>query len=236
MRSFAIIVAALSFGALSWAAPVPEAAAVANIGLRDVVLPRVTVKSEGETTVDPRNMFSPAYVKRSVTPEPLESILLDLLDALKPHTDKLSACTSEEANTDYLTGIVEDIVKLIEDAVTLVLELVGHTLEEILTTREGGILDCAGLAKLLADVIHIVCLAVGLVINIVTDVLRLDVFKLLCLILVSLAKLLSCVLDLVADLISGVLAAVIDLVGDVLWVVQDLGVTELLALLVRSLL
>jgi len=217
MRSFAIIVAALFFGALSWAAPVPEDNGLALRGLE--VAP-----------VQARDVLATLPEKRG-SPDSLEFILTGLLSDLTPHTEKLSACTKDEATVEGLTEVVGEIVELILAAVEDVLKLVGCTVEEILGKSEGGLLDCGALAKLIADIIILVLKAVGLILTLLDSILDGDLFNLLCTILSALAKLIQCILDLVVDLVVGLLAAIIALVGEILWVVLFFGVADLVKLL-----
>jgi len=224
MRSFAIIVAALSFGALSWAAPVPEAnpLGMVEFGQRDITLPRAL-------EVEARDVFVPE--KRGGSPRTLEVILVSLKVELTPHCQKLSSCTKETATVEYLKDPITAIVELLLAAVAEILTLVGCTVEEILGKSGGGLLDCAGLARLLADVICLVLEAVGVVLKLIGFLLRGDLFELLCTILVALAKLIQCILDLVVGLIEGLLLAVIALVSYLLWVVITCNVTVLVKLL-----
>jgi len=224
MRSFAIIVAALSFGALSWAAPVPEAnpLGMVEFGQRDIIIPRTP-------EVEARDVFVPE--KRGETPDTLQMILMEVIEELTPYCQILTSCTKEKATLEYLTEPCKAIIACLLAAVTRILKLVGCSAEQILGKREGGLLDCNALAKLLADICLLVLGAVGTLIKLLGFLKIGALFELLCAILDALAKLIECVFQLVAGIIEGLLRELLTLIASVVWVVLFCGVPSLMKVL-----
>jgi hypothetical protein len=244
MRSFALsLISILAFGAFSWAAPVPSednlVGPVLSDNFEDLlsgnVVQVVGINHRGLVDDVLSNNFDHSLADNAVQVVginereilTLSIVLTELRDHLGPVTEQLKSIKAQDATVEHLTPLVAQINVILGDAVTSVKCLVGRPISEILATVDGE-LDAAHLAKLLADVINLVMIAVGAVFDLVAD---LHVHELLCTILSALACLIQEVLSLVGSTLAGVLGCLLPLIGGVLHFILELNVETLIRVL-----
>lgn len=245
MRSFAITAfATLAFGIFCSAAPAPLVGR--EIAKVDVDV-KVRSSSSGSSSESPSLEDCLDKVVTDVTKivEEISQFLLYAACILFLINYLPAALKPEECTVEILEPLLEDVVEILEFAVSEVKDLVDLDITALL----GGLLDIGGLCKLIADVIcvrefsllsylelisfvfQLIVKLVELVIKIVTDLVKADLEALLDKIISLLCELLTCIFNLLGSLLGEVLSILIGLLGDVVQLIISLKLTELIKVL-----
>ena len=165
MRSFILSAfATLAFGIFCSAAPTPVAGLIdADVVAEADVLGLVYVGADVDVHV------------RGESPQSLQTILTGASSKVSPYADKISkslfarillrsvsdsvhfhseGLDASECTVEILTPLLEDVKEILVEVVADVKALVGVAVDDILASDD-GILDVDGLAKLLADLLHV---------------------------------------------------------------------------------
>ncbi|KAJ8081408.1 hypothetical protein PM082_007249 [Marasmius tenuissimus] len=217
MRSFSFF-ATFAAAAVSLAAPIVNVDNVAGnaLGLVGGVTPlvkNVAPVVRHEQTIPAILVDVTAQI--SIAIEPLNYITKDNCTVvnIKPVLEEVKV---------ILNVAIKDVTSITTNLVPSVTGILGATLGSVFSLA-GTVLSILDIAKIVAALIHVICIAFTLVLKVVSDVEK-DV---VCSLLAEVLQLLCSLLKIVLPLVGGLVQAVLPLVGDVVFVVKALGVTDL---------
>ncbi|SJL09400.1 uncharacterized protein ARMOST_12778 [Armillaria ostoyae] len=127
---------------------------------------------------------------------PLPALITGTVTKLNVILEPVKHVTSENCTAEILVPIFEDVIGILEEALSEVELLLGLAIEVILSTSS-GVLSVVDLCGLLTTLINLICGVVALVIRLVAVVDREVVFNLLGQIITLLCQILAVVVGLV---------------------------------------
>ncbi|KAJ7207358.1 hypothetical protein C8J57DRAFT_1484601 [Mycena rebaudengoi] len=219
--------AAVAFASLSFAAPVDIGGVAVSVPINldgDGVL-GTFVPVVGHSYVDVAADTGAVSVSARAS-TPLPEILTNLGATLKPVTAEIAALTAGDFSIETLTPLINQVISIINEAVADMQGLAGSSLQTILGTA-----DIAQVAALLASVLSIVFTALGAVSGVASGAgAGADIAP----IIGQVSGVVSALLRLVLSLVPGLIGALLPLVGPLLSTITNLGLSNILGLLLGN--